>query len=163
LLSQLVGTVPGDVTLDQTVDRRDVAALARGYGSLAGRWSLGDVTGDGASGLADLALVQMQQGATYAQPNGGPMQAAATSSCLCETESARAGDTTRMRAPVSRVGSPRVPLRAVAVDGVWGAYNAFAFDRPAVRRIATASLSHTLRKFALWRTVHGPDIGLAST
>jgi hypothetical protein len=68
---ELSSALPGDVTLDGTVDRRDLAQLAQSYGMRSGaRWLDGDLNGDGGVGLVDLALVQRNLGQTSAwSPN----------------------------------------------------------------------------------------------
>ena len=58
--------LPGDVNVDGTVDRLDMAALVRHLGNTEGTWATGDLDGDGLTGLSDLSLLQANLGLTAA-------------------------------------------------------------------------------------------------
>ena len=64
LVTEILDTVFGDVTLDGSVDSHDLAALRTNEGSSSGArpWHLGNVTGDGSTDETDLAVIRFNYG-----------------------------------------------------------------------------------------------------
>ena len=63
-LSLAIVPLPGDINLDDRVDRTDAAELVRQLGSEEGTWITGDFDGDGVTGLSDLELLRANLGIT---------------------------------------------------------------------------------------------------
>jgi hypothetical protein len=66
------GGTPGDMDLDGDVDRRDAALFSQHFGTNTGAvWATGDFSGDGATTLNDLVLLQRNFGHSVFSPQAG--------------------------------------------------------------------------------------------
>lgn len=114
LIETILGTRRGDANLDGLVNRADAATLGRNYGYTGTpAWAKGDFNGDGAVGVADVALSQADMGFDAPSPAASPSAPAAV---IAGAQDGAGRTATRRASAGVRVMAPQAAIDQIMAE-----------------------------------------------